>query len=358
MNKVIQYLFSPFTDVKHKKSTHGITIPVLDGIRGLAVLIVLASHTNAFCMYGQGSIGVLLFFFLSGFVLIIPFYDNPEGVFHPGVLKKYFLNRVFRIVPAYVIIVGATAIIQNTGYEWYLWNISFLKGWNHFWSVAEEVRFYLLLPLIVICMKFIRNKYIQIVIISIIAYFSYVIRNKHQIDMMDGRHVGFYFYMFMGGVLTYLLINIPLLEKVAKNNFLYRIFVILSCVILCSFMLTSTELIAKLWRPLFHNLPDNLALNGWRIPYIWFFLFMILFFTVTFYQRGTANQILECYFLRHIGLLSFSIYLSHMVILIKLHNLGFREEGLFFAVFTISYLVSLISYIFVEKPFLLLKKRI
>ncbi len=83
---------------------------------------------------------------------------------------------------------------------------------------------------------------------------------------------------------------------------------------------------------------------------------MIFFFTLTFYQTGTAKKILECYFLRHIGLLSFSIYLSHMVILFKLKHLGFREEGLFFAVLIASYFVSMVSYVTVEKPFLLLKK--
>lgn len=60
--KIIKYLASPYTDVNLKISTHGANLPILDGVRGLAVLIVLASHTSAFCMYGQGSLGVLLFF--------------------------------------------------------------------------------------------------------------------------------------------------------------------------------------------------------------------------------------------------------------------------------------------------------
>ena len=141
MKKIIQYLSCPFSDVKLKTSTYGLNIPVLDGIRGLAVLIVLSSHTNAFCMYAQGSIGVLLFFFLSGFVLIIPFYENPKIIFQIKTIYKFYLNRAFRIVPAYIVIVGATAIIWQTGYEWYFWNISFLKGWGHFWVIGHRVIF-------------------------------------------------------------------------------------------------------------------------------------------------------------------------------------------------------------------------
>ncbi len=220
--KIIQYLACPFSDVKFKTSTQGINIPVLDGIRGLAVLIVLASHTNAFCMYAQGSLGVLLFFFLSGFVLIIPFYEKPNTIFQKNAIIKFCLNRAFRIIPAYVVIVGATAFIRHAGYEWYLWNISFLKGWNHFWSVAEEVRFYLLFPVVIGLMALLKNRYAQLILISIITYVSYKLRNEHKIDMMDGRHVGLYFYMFMGGVLTYITVNLPILKKYLRSKIVQK----------------------------------------------------------------------------------------------------------------------------------------
>ena len=61
--QITNYVLSPFSDVYSKRSSTGKSIVVLDGIRGLAVLIVLASHTNSFGMHGQGSLGVLLFFF-------------------------------------------------------------------------------------------------------------------------------------------------------------------------------------------------------------------------------------------------------------------------------------------------------
>ena len=64
------YLLDPFTDINQKRSNHGDSLHTLDGLRGIAVIIVLMSHTAAFGMYGQGSLGVLLFFFLSGFVHI------------------------------------------------------------------------------------------------------------------------------------------------------------------------------------------------------------------------------------------------------------------------------------------------
>jgi peptidoglycan/LPS O-acetylase OafA/YrhL len=358
MNKFINHLLCPFLDVKQKKSTKGINIPVLDGIRGLAVLIVVSSHTTAFCMYGQGSIGVLLFFFLSGFVLIIPFSNNPKLLFQRHELLKYFLNRAFRIIPAYFVIVGGTALILHTSYEWFLWNMSFIKGWNHLWSVAEEVRFYFILPFIIGSFVFFKNRYIHAAILVFLIYISYRYRLEHTIDLMDGRRVQFYFYMFLGGALTYMTTSLPLVNKIFRNKTSELLFTTFALFIFLAFLFTSTEMLTKLWYPLFHNLPANLILNGWKIPHVWLFLFIIFFFSLTFYNTGITKKILESYFFRHMGLLSFSIYLSHMVILKKLLALGFRNEGLFFSVLFVSYLMSLFTYITVEKPFLLLKKKL
>ena len=76
-----RFLISPFLNPNSKRSTHGVNYSELDGLRGLAVLVVIASHTAAFSMYVQGSLGVLMFFFLSGFVLSLPFVDKPNKTY-------------------------------------------------------------------------------------------------------------------------------------------------------------------------------------------------------------------------------------------------------------------------------------
>ena len=154
MDAVKKYLTSPFTRTPNKKqSSFGNNLVVLDGIRGLAVLIVVASHTGAFGMRGQGSLGVLLFFFLSGFLLMLPFSTSPEKMINFTTVSRYFLNRTLRIVPLYIIAVFIMSILLHENYTWYLWNISFIKGWNHLWSVAEEMRFYLLLPIVILLLS-------------------------------------------------------------------------------------------------------------------------------------------------------------------------------------------------------------
>lgn len=58
--RIVSYFSSPFIDVDGKRSSHGDSLYPLDGVRGLAVLIVVMSHTSAFGMYRQGSLGVYL----------------------------------------------------------------------------------------------------------------------------------------------------------------------------------------------------------------------------------------------------------------------------------------------------------
>ena len=64
---------------------------------------------------------------------------------------------------------------------------------------------------------------------------------------------------------------------------------------------------------------------------------------------------LQARWLRHIGLLSYSLYLFHIPVMMTLKNFGFRGEARFAVVFVISWVVAWFSYILVEKPFLSMK---
>jgi peptidoglycan/LPS O-acetylase OafA/YrhL len=55
--------------------------------------------------------------------------------------------------------------------------------------------------------------------------------------------------------------------------------------------------------------------------------------------------------------LSYSIYLFHVPVLLLIEHMGFRGYGLFIAVMGGVYPVAVLSYILIEKPFLMLKPR-
>lgn len=351
------YILAPFMDIYQKRSSHGDSLYTLDGLRGIAVIIVLTSHTAAFGMYGQGSLGVLLFFFLSGFVLTLPYTENPKRFLNKKELSRYIINRVLRIVPVYIVAVLFYSLYWGMDSVWFFYNVSFIKGWNHFWSVAEEARFYILFPLVIILLSFIPKYTLRVFILSGITYYFYKHSGIHKIDLMDNRHVSFYFWMFLGGSLTSFIYNSPLVKQYKNNITLKNISSVITIGVLLFIFLSSDHMIRTLWQPLFPSLPQKFSMNGWRMPGLWFILYSLLLLSVTTYTTTLGAKFLQSALLRHLGLTSYSLYLFHMHFIQVLQPRGFMNEGLFIAVFTISWMIALITYVTIEKPFMKLKPK-
>jgi peptidoglycan/LPS O-acetylase OafA/YrhL len=159
-------------------------LPALDGLRGLAILLVLVSHLMLFndrtgtrlgdslsALRGLGWAGVDLFFVLSGFLITGILYDTLHDAHY---FRSFYMRRFLRIFPLYygfllLMILLAhwqhfswggrqyvlLAYLQNTG----LWFpvTDFHPGvWadlDHFWSLAVEEQFYLLWPLLVFLVR-------------------------------------------------------------------------------------------------------------------------------------------------------------------------------------------------------------
>ncbi len=144
-------------------------IPALDGYRAAAALMVLTTHvgfaTGAILWPGGGPLigrmdfGVALFFLLSGFLLAQPWFLAAGG--HRGwpQTASYLRRRAARILPAYWIAMAAALLLlaQNAGAtvgDWLRYALlvqvysepSVYAGLTHMWSLAVEVSFYALLP--------------------------------------------------------------------------------------------------------------------------------------------------------------------------------------------------------------------
>jgi len=151
---------------KNGKLSH---ILELDGVRGIAVLLVLVAHLTMiprghplFNYLALGTTGVQLFFVLSGFLItriLLVSKDEPEY------FKRFYLRRALRIFPLYyaVLIAYFWVIAPLTGaatthqawYWFYLMNYvtSGPPRLDHFWTLAIEEQFYLVWPLIVLVVK-------------------------------------------------------------------------------------------------------------------------------------------------------------------------------------------------------------
>jgi peptidoglycan/LPS O-acetylase OafA/YrhL len=164
--------------------SHPKRIPPLDGLRGLAILGVLAIHYLAaapllpsplggpiHALALLGGYGVMLFFVLSGFLITGILLDT-RG--RPGYFRNFYVRRTLRIFPLYYLalvilfvllprLVGASAGFApvpagtQVWYWTYLSNVFLgMRGWDagppyapHFWSLAVEEQFYLVWPLLV-----------------------------------------------------------------------------------------------------------------------------------------------------------------------------------------------------------------
>lgn len=145
--------------------------PLLDGYRALAAFMVLTTHV-AFNtgeiltpvigpLLGRMDFGVTLFFLLSGFLLYRPWAKAAMLAGVDPALGRYALRRAARILPAYWAMVVFTLLLlpDIQPVRWQAWPVHLgmlhiyipgftLEGLTQTWSLATEVAFYLLLPVI------------------------------------------------------------------------------------------------------------------------------------------------------------------------------------------------------------------
>ena len=142
--------------------------PALDGVRGVAVLLVLVDHIGHEPQWHVGPYGVTLFFALSGYLITGLLFD--ELVRERSVsLTRFYLRRAARLLPALLLVVlvcdlaflllgDTTAVKASIPALAYVANYAtildgeYLWGWGHTWSLAIEEHFYAIWPLVLILM--------------------------------------------------------------------------------------------------------------------------------------------------------------------------------------------------------------
>jgi peptidoglycan/LPS O-acetylase OafA/YrhL len=162
--------------------------PALDGVRGVAILLVLFWHLYACVPHPQwtqnfipfdwlanmGWSGVILFFVLSGFLIARILLRHRQ---QPRYFSTFYIRRTARIIPLYYLCLGSFLLVRHwlpsaenppltpllDNHSIALWPYAiFVQNYamaqiNHFggawlgvtWSLAIEEQFYLLLPLLI-----------------------------------------------------------------------------------------------------------------------------------------------------------------------------------------------------------------
>ncbi len=150
-----------------------VDLPVLDSLRAVASVAVVATHASFWAgAYGAPvwgtalarlDVGVALFFVLSGFLLSRPWFARRRRGAPPPSTGRYLWKRALRIVPVYVIsVVAALTLLPDRDTGPAQWVTTLLMGniyvddqlpdgLTQMWSLATEVAFYAVLPLLMWC---------------------------------------------------------------------------------------------------------------------------------------------------------------------------------------------------------------
>ena len=148
-------------------------VPALDGLRGLAVVVVIAFHASAPFARG-GFLGVSVFFTLSGF-LITSLLLTEIGRTGTVDLARFFGRRLRRLMPAALACIVLVLVVRLVAPQWFvpslptdaLAALAYVANWRfwqagqsygalftkpspllHFWSLAIEEQFYICFPFV------------------------------------------------------------------------------------------------------------------------------------------------------------------------------------------------------------------
>ena len=193
MTAVIAEKQAPETPVPPPPRSH---LPGLDGLRGVAVLLVVAYHALPERLPG-GFVGVDVFFVLSGFLITALLLREKErsGSVRLG---SFWVRRVRRLVPALVVMLTlVSAATLMVGHEtgsglrsqvvgaltWTSNWIQIHQGWsysdqhlppllNHLWSLGIEEQFYLLWPLLLLAALVVLKRRVSLYAVAALALAS------------------------------------------------------------------------------------------------------------------------------------------------------------------------------------------
>lgn len=355
-------------------------IPSLDGLRGLAILLVIGYHYFGFVPpFAFGWSGVDLFFVLSGYLITGRLWSTAG---QPGYFRKFYRNRILRIFPLYF----ATLILFFIGIHfftkpstqsllaWYhshwLSYFLFFVNWTiivhggpdapyltHFWSLSVEEQFYLFWPAVIYWLKG-RNR--QLVFLSFLLLALVAVRCSF--FCWGPKQVGdpfFYFNTFFR------------MDSLILGALLYRLhqdarpipFRIFTTLFATTFGILTIAVLTIYppdpWHPFFETI-------GYTV--IAFFAACLIHWVVQ-YPGTISAKAFATPALRFVGRISFGLYIFHWLILQIFHSrfLGwylhqFPGDGARASLMSsllcllLTFAISILSYYFFESPFLRMKR--
>jgi peptidoglycan/LPS O-acetylase OafA/YrhL len=362
-----------------KKSNDLEYIPELDGIRGIAIIMVLLWHygnnqviyeLNLFTKYFRIASsmfwsGVDLFFVLSGFLIGRILLNNRDT---RNYFRTFYIRRIFRIFPLYYLSIVAFFLLHSWGLEntfvWLMkdpfpfWTYAlFIQNFAmsnalHYgpswlgitWSLAIEEQFYLILPLVIFLIADIRLVYLLLMAVLL----AFVYRILYPGITSHVSLIGRIDTLASGVLLAYVALNKEILNCLTKNKkIIYIVFAIL---------LFGVIVFSAIYYDDYKS-----------YVYSWLTLLYTLFILIPLIdQNSFISSMLRNRILKQIGILSFGIYLYHQLITGILHQIILKQTpristvtdlSITFLSFILTIIIAHLSYMYLEKPFLKLGRK-
>ena len=357
------------------KRTHR---PALDGMRGLAVLLVVFYHNFGFINYFFfGWLGVDLFFVLSGY-LITDILLNERN--KPRFLRNFYMRRVLRIFPLYYLTLFICLLIlpqisaPNIKLDYYVnnqaWLWSYLQNWlyifkpdagtnfmHHYWSLAVEEQFYLLWPPVILLLR--RTKYLMLFITSVLLLVLVARCFVWIYNIEDLAYFNLYTFTRIDGICVGCMV--ALIKRLDDNFLATKRPYIVSAFAAFNFLF-------YFFNSYYHFSFPYLALIGYTTIAM---LFGLLVYEGVREENRLIYWLFNLKFLKFFGKISYGFYVFHWPVYALLHPTIFEAAKSFLPqvafinttqvlssiVCTLAGIaLSLISYYFFEIHFLRLKK--
>lgn len=332
--------------------------PVLDGLRGIAVLAVTAYHFK-FPLSSNGWLGVDIFFALSGFLITSLLMEEwrDSGSVNLG---KFYFRRVTRLYPALLLMLIVVA--PFTPAKAYIYaTLTYFTNWimalhfqpinlelGHTWSLAIEEQYYILWPLflLILLRKFPTRKVFWIPLV--LGLISAVLRAIVWIISKD-------YWRFYTGTDTHMdgLLLGSALGLATVSGFLPKGERTKS--ILPKVTIGST-LTVLLMTTLFPNSDGFYAIIGILLVVVT--ILLVIWTTVVWPSKWLSN-ILAFKPLVFFGTISYGLYLWQVPVinLLNFTNIGWSPWVDSLAKFILTMVLTMISYRYLEKPVIRLRSK-
>lgn len=328
-------------------------IPTLDGLRAVAVLLVIVSHTGLFQqkLVSVGHVGVVIFFALSGFLITYRMLVEFRTTGRVS-LRDFYVRRAFRILPPAMFFLMVVSVLDYSGFlrtvpSAILAALFFYSNYvpagdlsghvAHFWSLSVEEHFYLLWPLLLIVCGIRRGWIPAAILITLISLWR-VLDNHFMIlaHLFPTHDLGadFYHTDHIADVLLWgccLAFYFRSSHEIKLGPLTSMALAAVALVLMLLFGFSDVDH----FTPLFHFLP------------------VLLIGSITSAPSSPLGRFLDTAPLRAIGELSYSLYIWHQIFL-----MGVGPKLPLLAAIPAIFACAYVSHRCVEQPCIALGKRL